>query len=259
MIIDGIIERHRATKGTAKSGGNKKVRVFDDYVLLAGGFKEDEIQQLIKITNELKERGVAVVPTLEYKIVYPPNELGYARGYMLQPRAAGTEIYDSNMSDADYHKRLHDIANMDSQKIDKFVSDWIAIEKAGLMVDPSKVSNFFYSDAGISFIDLSVANRPQPLENYFRYACGVLANWFEKFSTPSEINDTLQIIKNVAVCFVRHGLGISEIINVLSRRNSLSKAQIYSIADSLTKEKQNGATTEHIVVNHGLNSPTLTM
>lgn len=232
---------HFESQGQIKRGGNKKVRLFDDYVLLAGGFKEDEIKKIILITNELKKRGIAIVPTLEYKIVYPPNDLGYARGYILQPRAKGTEIYSSGMSDEEHEKRLHDIANMNIEKIDKFISDWLDIENAGLMIDPSKTTNFFYSEDGISFIDLNLnGGKTEPLKTYFVYICGILTDYLSNFSTEKEIEYTIQIIKNVAVCFMKSGLEIKDINDIISSKqfmHSLNKAQVYSVIEFLTKEK----------------------
>ncbi len=240
MLIDKFIELRFKNDTPLKKGGNKKVRVFDDYVLLAGGFKEDEIKKVILITNVLKDKGIAVVPTLEYKIVYPPNELGYARGYILQPRAKGTEIYNSEMSEEEYEKRLRDIANMDIKKIDRFVSDWLAIENAGLIIDPSKTTNFFYSEEGISFIDLNVKeSKNEPLKVYFLYTCGILTDYLRKLSSEKLAEYIIQIIKKVALCFMQRGLEIKEITEVISSRrlnNSLNKTQIYSVIEFLTKK-----------------------
>ena len=242
MLIDNFIERRFENDSPLKKGGNKKVRIFDDYVLLAGSFKEDEIKKIILITNELKNNGIAIIPTLEYKIVYPPNEIGYARGYMLQPRAKGTEVYSSDMSEEEYDKRLRDIASMDIKKIYKFVSDWLAIERAGLMIDPSKTTNFFYSDEGISFIDLNLRKYEiKPLKTYFVYAYGILTDYLRKLDSENMAEYIVQIIKKVALCFMQRGMEIKEISDAISSghfMHNLSKAQFYSIIEFLTKEQK---------------------
>ena len=246
MMIDELIKKHRETKGQIKKGGNKKVRLFDDYVLLAGSFKENEIKKVILISQELKNKGVNIVPTLEYQIVYPPNEFGYARGYVLQPRAQGTEIYHPDMPTDEHEQRLHDIANMDTKKIDKFISDWIDIEKAGLMVDPSKTTNFFYHDDGISFIDLNLkeSTKHEQLIDYFNYVCAILTDYCRQLYTPKEIEYTTKIITNVAICFLNRGIKIKDITNVLSRgwMHALTKQQIYAIVTSLQQKSDSDKT-----------------
>lgn len=254
MLIDNFINNREANI-SIKRGGNKKVYVFNDYVLLGGSFKEDEINQLIVITKNLQTKGISILPTLEYKIIYPENEYGYVRGYTLQPRAKGTEIYTYKMTPEEHQNRLKDIASMDSVKINKFISDWISIEQAGLLVDPSKTENFFYSDGGINFIDLNLKDptlNTKPI-NLFTYICGILTDYQRNTTTEHELEYIVQIIKNVAICFVKRNLletkDIMQIIpKSLPYEHKRNKALMCSISSLLmqTQQKKSQNPVEYI-------------
>lgn len=211
-------------------GGNKKCFLFSNYVLLLGSFKEDEIKKEIKIGNELKNNGVNIIPTIEYKIVGQKNELGYSKGYILQPKAKGTWLYTHDMTNSEYKKRLHNIAKMDCNKLDKFISDWITIVKAGLQIDPSKCENFFYSDTNICFIDLNLRNSSKDLKNIFLEIISVLTGLGLKYK-GTNINDCIQIITNTACLFLKKGLNLKDIQDVLDSHygSLLNKFQIGSI------------------------------
>ena len=64
--------------------------------------------------------------------------------------------------------KLYALSREKQEFFDKFVSDWLEIQKAGIRIDPSKPTNFFYEKGrAISFIDLdgrmSETNNP-PIE-----------------------------------------------------------------------------------------------
>ena len=241
MLIDDFIN---SKKDNIQSGGsNKQCFIFDEYVLLYGSFREEELKKEIAISNRLKKEGVALIPTLEYKVTTPVGQNGYVKGYMLQSRANGDWLYSRNMKDEDYKKRLKQIANMDYDKLNKFIDDWLAIVDAGLQIDPSKAENFFYSDEGISFIDLNLRQGPRSLKIIFLEIASVLTGLglVLKITTASE--DCIKIIKNVASSFLKKGLDVNEIRNVLSSHdyllgNFINKQQIDSFIESLNK-KQN--------------------
>lgn len=239
MLIDSFIN---SKKDNLRPGGsNKTCFIFDEYVLLYGSFKEEDLKKEIIISNKLKQNGISILPTLEYKIVIPANENGYAKGYILQPRAKGDWLYNRNMKDEDYKKRLKQISNMEYTKLDKFISDWLNIVEAGLQVDPSKGENFFYSDDGICFIDLNLRQGSRPLKITFLEVVSVLTG----LGLVSTVTDDVcvKIIKNVARSFSKRGLSANDIHEVLSSHDYLlgnytNKKQIDSIIKSFTKEQE---------------------
>ena len=210
-MINDLINSRQTTHN--KNGNNKKCYLFEDYVLLYGSYKEEELKQLIQMSNSLEKRGVAILPTLEYKIVSPPNPLGYAKGYFLQKRAKGTELYHSQMSSEEYQERLNEIAHMSPPQIDLFVSDWLSISEAGLLIDPSKCENFFYSNGRISFIDLNISTHDQPLGEKFAEITNVLLGLGLKSKYKADENNHATILKNVSCSFLKRGLPLTEIQN----------------------------------------------
>lgn len=168
--------------------------------------------------------------------------MGYSKGYILQPRAKGVWLYTRNMTNSEYKKRLHDIAKMDYRKLDKFVSDWIAIVEAGLQIDPSKCENFFYSGTNISFIDLNLRNGSSNLKEIFLEIMSVLTGLGLKYQ-GTNISDCIQIITNTAGLFLKKKLlNIKDIQDVLYSRYSslLNKFQIANIITSLNAQQHSG-------------------
>ena len=241
MLIDDFINSKQ--EDIQSGGSNKKCFVFDEYVLLYGSFREEELKREMAISNDLKKRGVALIPTLEYKIVTPVRENGFVKGYMLQARAKGDWLYSRNMKDKEYKKRLKQIANMNDDKLNKFISDWLAIVDAGLQVDPSKTENFFYSDEGIGFIDLNLRQGQQSLKTTFFEVVSVLTGLRLIFKTTTASEDCIKIVKNVARSFLLKGLDINQIKEVLSSHsyllgNFINEQQIDYIIESLNKEQK---------------------
>ena len=155
-IIDDFIEKSEIQE-IDKQGGNKKCFLFAGYALLLGSFKEEDIEFVKEKQKELVDEGVNVVPIVEYKAISEANDLGYTKGYILQRRAKGEELYGAvkDITKEKYDKRMESLANESQEFYDKTVEDFIKIFDKGLQVDPSKSSNFFY-EAGkkINFIDL---------------------------------------------------------------------------------------------------------
>lgn len=236
MKIDDFIKN---IGNSRKNGSNKDCYLFDEYVLLYGSCKEDEIKRVMKITSELDQQGVAALPTLAYKIVVPPNELGYMRGYTLQRRAKGSELYYYRMPEAEYQKRLAEVAKMVPKGMDKFVSDWLAIREAGLIIDPSKAENFFYSEGGISFIDLNLSDRGGvELKTEFHRASAVLTGLRLKYQyTPNEKNFN-QVLKGLTQAFFDQGLTAPEAEEILSGYVK-DKEQLKTIIISAQKRRTN--------------------
>jgi len=236
MLINDFINLRQDDYNSG--GSNKKCFLFEDYVLLYGSCKEEELKKLIQISNALEQTGVYILPTIEYKIDSQPNELGYTKGYFLQKRAEGEELYDSKMSEETYRKRLNEIAHMSSEQMDKFVSDWITISDAGLMIDPSKCGNFFYSDGKISFIDLNLSHRSKSLGESFSEVSNVLFGLGLKSKYKTDGNDFCNILKNVSRSFLKKGLPLSEIQNITSKYSYfMDENQINSVMTDLSKEQ----------------------
>lgn len=236
MFINYFIKK--AEQNTSdKGGGNKKCFLVDDYALLYGSYKEEELKKQIQIGKSLEQQDVNILPTLEYKTDTEPNVLGYVKGYSLQRRAQGEELYNSKMSEDEYKKRLSTVANMSTQQMDKFASDWIAISEAGLMIDPSKCENFFYSDGKISFIDLNVWNNRPSLDEHFLNMSQVLFGLGLKSKYKADENDFAKILTNVSRSFLKKGLPLEDIQKVSSKYTYfMSEGTINSVMNTLSKE-----------------------
>ena len=220
-----------------RNGSNKECFLFENHVLLYGSCKEEEIKKVIQISNSLEQKGVAILPTLEYKIDSAPNELGYTKGYFLQKRAQGDELYRREMSEAEYKKRLNEISDMSTEQMDKFISDWLAILDDGLAIDPSKCGNFFYSNGKISFIDLNLSRKSKSLANSFSEASNVLFGLGLKSKYKTDGNDFMKIIKKVSHSFLKRGLAFNDIQSIISGYNYfIDKDKINSFIDDLSKE-----------------------
>lgn len=236
MTIDDFINSKQGNHD--RNGSNKECFLFENHVLLYGSCKEEELKKVIQITNSLEQKGVAILPTLEYKIDSAPNELGYARGYFLQKRAQGKELYSSKMSEDEYKKRLNEVSKMSTEQMDKFVSDWLTISEAGLMIDPSKCGNFFYSDGKISFIDLNLAKRSKSLGEKFSEVSNVLFGLGLKSKYKTDGNDFMKILENVSKSFLKKGLSLSEIKAITSKYSYfMDKDKIDSVINDLSKEE----------------------
>lgn len=239
MLIDKFIQSETLNQ---KSGGsNKKCWLFDEYALLYGSFKEDEIKQVSQIGNRLESEGVFILPTMEYKIDTPPNMFGYVKGYSLQKRARGRDLYQQKMTQDEYMHQLQAVASMTPRQTEKFVSDWLKIEKAGLMIDPSKCENFFYDNGNISFIDLNLSKKPTPTKTSFLYAFGVLTGLGLRFKYKSDEANLhmVKIAKTLAQSFVKRGMSIDEARAVLSGNSGLpNKKDVEQVIGFLTAQKQ---------------------
>jgi len=249
----------------AKRGGNSKAFLIDDYVILktsniplaeADKFPDGQVPYDIVIAKlqELKEQGVNVVPILGYS--YDPdkishydntafggNKSAYGKGHIIQPKADGEEMWDRKlMKEKEYvMKRTQTFANAPQEHFDKFVADYKAITDAGVMVDPSKKSNFFYDkQKGFSFIDMNFMmndmqrkNQEQCMHNY---CCLPVNGGFYEWLMPFMKNVTEQefqtlIQNNVAVfekckhAMIKNGIITEQEIQECLRKAKKEKAQ----------------------------------
>lgn len=171
--IDELIEKAKSMVPNAKGGNKKCFLIGNNALLKTNGINEEELKRVMDIEIELKKKGVNLVQTLEYQIY--SEDIGtakeYKRGYILQEKANGEPLHKTenilkmtsaqrSEVEAEYVNRLRELQNEQGEFYDKFVSDWIEISKAGLMVDPSKTSNFYYEKGKqVNFIDLNIDRR----------------------------------------------------------------------------------------------------
>ena len=168
--IDSLIEIAKKQESNAH-GGNKKCFYINDFVLLKQRFRTEEIEKIMHITEELKEKGINVARTLEYKVESQSvrnwgtgKDVLVSEGYVLQERAKGNPLLDStNWNDEnkryqlDYLRQIDSISKERQEFFNDFVKGWIEIQNSGIRIDPSKTGNFIYEQGkGITFIDLGL-------------------------------------------------------------------------------------------------------
>lgn len=229
-IIDSLIDKAEQTQADAR-GGNKKCFISGDYALLQGHIDEEKMQRLMRVGAELKERGIDLARTLDYKIT------GDGIGYSLQERAKGNPLHNRihwkiipeqfATEQQGYSDKLQTLANEKQKIFDKFVSDWLEIQKAGRRIDPSKVDNFYYREGeGITFIDLdgemSESTQP-PMETVcYEIACVLMASSkYYRFSKDEKVKNAIN--SNISKIFVKFshsmektGMNIKDIKAVLN-------------------------------------------
>ncbi len=240
--IGELIKKVQGMKSNAK-GSNKECFFIDGYALLkTKSINEQELQQRMKIEKHLKEKGVNIVSTLEYQTDGMEDEFGLKKGYILQEMANGQLLHKSvnmlRMNETELEElRTEYISTLKALQIerqefyDKFVSDWIEITKAGLKVDPSKTSNFYYEKGKqINFIDLAAKKRFEgniELETICGEMATIIANgsryYHPDFKKNPQIietaNETLSpIFKKLTESFVRQGLDREQVKQILKGR-----------------------------------------
>jgi hypothetical protein len=131
-------------------------------IMATGEFNFDDV---MRIGSRMQDNHV--VPVLGFswdtQKVGEYDTCAYARGFIVQPRAPGKELYDGvrymyeyKSEEAalliDYTKKY---AQIPPKHFAEFVKNYIAISQE-LAVDPSKRGNFFYDEQeGFYFIDLN--------------------------------------------------------------------------------------------------------
>lgn len=240
--IDELIKKVQGMESNAK-GSNKECFFIDGYALLkTKSINEQELQQKMKIEKQLKEKGVNIVPTLEYQTDGIDDGFGFKKGYILQEIADGQPLHKSvnvqRMNEtelkevgAEYISTLKALQTERQEFYDKFVSDWIEITKAGLKVDPSKTSNFYYEKGKqINFIDLDVGERFKgniELETICAEMAVVIADGSKYYNSYFKENPQIMattnealspIFKKLTESFVRQGLDKEQVKQILKGR-----------------------------------------
>lgn len=229
-IIDSLIDMAEKTQADTR-GGNKKCFINGDYALLQGYIDEEKMQRLMCVGTELKNRGINLARTLDYKVT------GDGIGYSLQERAKGVPLHNRVhwkitpeqfvAEQQGYSDRLQTLSEEKQEIFDKFVSDWLEIQKAGRRIDPSKVDNFYYQEGEeITFIDLdgemSESTQP-PMETVcYEIACVLMASSkYYRFTKDEEVKAVIN--SNISKIFTKFshsmektGMSIEDIKAILS-------------------------------------------
>ena len=246
-----------------RRGTNSKAFIIGDYCVLKSHnipLKENSINGspfniVIDKLHTLKQSGVNVVPILGYmydeKSVSDSSSSVYTSGYIFQPKAPGSELWDSkklsmyNPTDTsiDYLiTNIQTLANAPNSHYAKFVSDFKKIDESGIQIDPSKKENFFYDpEVGFSFIDLNFLhkdtnyfNKPDlngnANHNYFiRYCFSPCINYLASATISMLNNEEKDVIAN------NNKLIFNKISNALLKVG-ISKQEIQNIFEDSSSE-----------------------
>ncbi len=155
------------TNGKSGDNGfqNTKVFLFKEYAVLKMqnmNFRnvtvnDNSLKHLERLAGtllDLQSQGVNTVPVSAFQ----SND---GSGYIIQPRAKGTELYDRHkLNDKSYVLKQVELLSLAPQEhFDKFVADTVKIINAGVSVDFMGKDNFFYHKViGFQFIDLNAHN-----------------------------------------------------------------------------------------------------
>lgn len=158
------------------NGSNSKCFLSGNYAVLKTGNIEagnDNFASVIEDLDELSQEGVAVSRILGYAVTDygKPYASGvrYDSGYIVQERAKGRELLDHKRVPMSFDPRRNTpenrqyvldyctmLKNAPQWQFNRFMRDLKAITDKKIMVDPSKLTNFFYDEhEGFSFIDLN--------------------------------------------------------------------------------------------------------
>ncbi len=167
----------------------------------------------------------------EYHNERSGSQSAYAKGFIVQPKAPGKELYDGvgyvDGTNSERVERLIEYtkqyAHIPPEHFAEFVKNYMAVERV-LMVDPSKRGNFFYdSEKGFYFIDLNfIQQRDYSQEQLQEHATRYIATQFRtiyegtfnSFSPEQQqvyAQGSREIVINMAQGFLQAGIPESTI------------------------------------------------
>ena len=216
-------------------GGNKKCFLIGDYALLQGTINEDKMKVLIELGGDLKNRGINIARTLDYRILDGQD------GYSLQEKAVGTPLHNMvhwsvkkgseqfDIEQKSYSDRLSSLTQENQEFYNKFVQDWVELQKYGISIDPSKPANFFYEKGkGITFIDLDNITedaKEYPIEKMCYEMASVLigSGKYFKFASNEDIkeavdNNIAKIFGKFAKAMESIGMNFEDVKSVLNEK-----------------------------------------
>ncbi|MBE5738985.1 MAG: hypothetical protein E7354_04590 [Clostridiales bacterium] len=174
--MDELLSIATGTPVFTASGSNSKCFISGDYAVLKTSNIEGHthnFDEIIEDLNDLSNNGVNVVRILGYAITEygKPYYNGhrYDSGFIVQEKAPGRELLDPHKVPVSFDPARNNPENRQyvldyctmlreapQEHFDKFMSDLRKITDRKIMVDPSKLTNFFYDpEKGFSFIDLN--------------------------------------------------------------------------------------------------------
>ena len=256
--IDSLIEIAKKQESNAH-GRNKKCFYINDLVLLKQRFRTEEIEKIMRITEELKEKGVNVARTLEYKVESQSmrkwgtgKDVLVSEGYVLQERAKGNPLLDStNWNDEnkryqlDYLRQIDSISKERQDFFNDFVKGWIELQNSGIRIDPSKTGNFIYEQGkGITFIDLGLNDieTDMPTQIYEQLAVILNLNIYNK--CYPEVKEAVQkridtIVEKYRDAVLTYGIDssvVDEIIeNKTPKRDRVDETKEESLDEEISK------------------------
>lgn len=226
------------------SGGtNKKCFVFDDVVLLVGSAQVDSQEGYYhqkEIIESLIESGVSIALPIEYTRIDGVD-------YEIQERAHGSELYEhdwiygkSDESIKEYINRLHQIAEEDITFFEKYVRDWNSIIESGLIIDPSKLGNFFYEHGkAITFIDLSIqednSTLDTSLEKQYLELSTILIGY--KINEKQGFDEIRTIYQKLGTAIINIGGDIDTFISVVDPDNQYDLSNYFDSLEEMTDSK----------------------
>lgn len=234
-LIDEIIQKVQGIQSNAR-GENKKCFIIDNYALLRSSYvySQERMETLIRVGRELKEKGINLVRVLAYKII--EGDVPYilqekARGEALHNKVKREDVTGDRLpiEQQKHLERLQSLAEERQEIYDKFLSDWLAIQEAGIRIDASNPDNFFYEKGeGISFIDLDglidTENKPTLETTFFEMLVALTAKTkHDVLGVDNEykykLNSILpKICAKVAKTMEKQGMQIEDAISIIDDR-----------------------------------------
>ena len=238
-------------------------------IMATGEFNFDNV---MRIGAAMQDRHV--VPVLGFswdtQKVGEYGDSAYARGFIVQPKAPGKELYDGVKymyeynSDAaalliDYTKKYSQIP---PQHFAEFVTNYIEISKE-LSVDPSKRGNFFYDEQkGFYFIDLNFHRYREETDEQLtadavKYVIGqfrtIYDGTFAEFPQDEQIEyatASKQIFENIIKGFTIAGIDKSLLIENIDEQikdNGIFRSVGVESAEKFVEDTLTPVKTEEIV------------
>lgn len=174
--MDELLDQATSNPEFTARGSNSQCFLSGDYAVLKTNNIEagnSNFNTVIDDLDALSADGVNVARILGYAVTEfgNPYDSGvrYDSGYIVQERAKGRELLDHKRVPMSYDPRRNTpenrqyvldyctmLKNAPQWQFNRFMRDLKAITDKKIMVDPSKLTNFFYDEnEGFSFIDLN--------------------------------------------------------------------------------------------------------